>query len=102
MRRALISDIHGNLEALEVVLDDIKVDAKELKMAENLVDMMFEEFEPDAFKDEYREALMERIEAKVQGKEITEAPVPEQARVIDLMDALKQSLESAKAKRKAS
>jgi DNA end-binding protein Ku len=82
-------------------LDDIKVDAKELKMAESLVDLLFEEFDPKAFKDEYREALMERIEAKVQGQELRAAPVPEQTQVIDLMDALKQSLENAK-KKKAS
>jgi DNA end-binding protein Ku len=80
-------------------LDDIKVDAKELKMAESLVDLLFEKFDPTEFKDEYREALMQRIEAKVQGKELVEAPAPEAAKVIDLMDALKQSLENAKKKK---
>jgi DNA end-binding protein Ku len=80
-------------------LYDLKVDPKELKMAESLVDLMFEEFDPSAFKDEYREALMDRIEAKVQGKELREAPVPEERKVIDLMDALKQSLEQAKRKK---
>lgn len=83
-------------------LDDITVDERELKMAESLVDLLSEEFDPKKYHDEYRAALLERIEAKVQGKELIEAPVPEQTRVIDLMDALKQSLENAKAKKKAS
>ncbi len=82
-------------------LDDIKVDSRELKMAESLVELLSEEFEPERYHDEYRQALMERIEAKVQGKELIDAPVAEQTRVIDLMDALKQSLENAK-KKKAS
>jgi DNA end-binding protein Ku len=80
-------------------IDDISVDAKELKMAESLVDLLSEEFDPTSFKDEYREALLERIEAKAQGKELREAPVAEQAKVIDLMDALKASLEAAKKKK---
>jgi DNA end-binding protein Ku len=82
-------------------VEDIKVDPKELKMAESLVDLLSEDFEPGEFKDEYREKLLEMIEAKAQGKELTEAPVPEQTRVIDLMDALKASLDAAK-KKKAS
>jgi DNA end-binding protein Ku len=81
-------------------LGDVNVDERELKMAESLVDLMMEEFEPAKYKDEYREALLERIEAKVAGKELREAPVPEQVKVIDLMDALKQSLEQAKQQRK--
>jgi DNA end-binding protein Ku len=88
-------------EAEVTGMDDIKVDAKELKMAESLVDLLSEEFDPSAFKDEYRVALIDRIEAKAQGQEIREAPVPETAKVIDLMDALKASLEAAK-KKKAS
>lgn len=82
-------------------LEDIKVDERELKMAESLVDLLSEEFHPEMYKDEYRQALLDRIESKVAGKELHAAPVPEQTRVIDLMDALKASLENAK-KKKAS
>jgi len=54
-------------------------------------------FAPEEYQDEYRVALMQRVEAKLQGHQITEAPAaPEPGRVIDLMEALKQSLEAAK------
>jgi DNA end-binding protein Ku len=84
-------------EAEDMKLGKVKVDDKELKMALSLVDMLSGPFEPELYQDEYRIALMERVEAKLQGREITEAPTaPEPGRVIDLMEALKQSLEAAK------
>mgnify|MGYP003348635056 CR=1 FL=1 len=80
-------------------LDNVSVEDRELKMAESLVDLMKTDFDPAQYKDEYREALMSRIEAKVQGQELRAAPVAEQTQVIDLMDALRQSLEAAKSKK---
>lgn len=81
-------------------LDTVKVDEKELKMANSLIEMLEEEFDPSQYQDEYRKALMERIEAKVAGKEVQHAPEVAPTRVVDLMEALKQSLEEAKKKRK--
>jgi DNA end-binding protein Ku len=84
-----------------VALEDVQVEERELKMAETLVDYMSEEFDPQKYKDAYREALLGRIEDKVAGRQLVEAPVPEQVQVVDLMEALRQSLEQAKQQRKA-
>lgn len=83
--------------------EDVKVSPAELKMAENLVDMMAMEFEPDDFKDEYKEAVMKVVRAKVEGREdLVEAPeVETETTVVDLMSALKASVERAKAGEKA-
>ena len=81
----------------DLKLGNVKVDDKELKMALSLIDMLSGPFEPEEYQDEYREALMQRIEAKLQGKQITEQPATPEPRVIDLFDALKASLEQAKA-----
>ena len=79
--------------------DDMKVSAAELKMAENLVEMMATAFEPEDFKDEYKEAVLKVVRAKVEGREdLVEAPEAEaETTVVDLMAALKASVERAKA-----
>ena len=69
---------------------DVTISDRELDLAYALVDAMEEPFEPDKYKDEYREALMEVIQAKLQGVEIEEAPVG------DLMAALRASVEAVK------
>jgi DNA end-binding protein Ku len=79
------------------VPEDVKVSPAELKMAENLVGMMAADFEPEEYKDEYKQAVLKLVEAKVQKKEIIEAPEPEaETTVVDLMSALKASVEKAK------
>ena len=79
------------------VPEDVKVSPAELKMAENLVGMMATAFEPQEYKDEYKQAVLKLVEAKVQKKEIIEAPEPEaETTVVDLMSALKASVEKAK------
>lgn len=80
-------------------LSDVKVEDKELKMATSLVEMLEEKFDPAQYEDEYRKAIMERIEAKVEGKEVQHAPEAAPAKVVDLMEALKKSLEEAKKKK---
>ena len=77
--------------------EDVKVSPAELKMAENLVNMMATEFEPDEYKDEYKEAVLKVVEAKVEKREVIEAPEPEaETTVVDLMSVLKASVEKAK------
>ena len=77
--------------------DDVKVSPAEIKMAENLVGMMAMKFEPDEFKDEYKKAVMEVVEAKIENRQVIEAPEPEaETTVVDLMSALKASVEKAK------
>ena len=66
-------------------------------MAENLVNMMATEFDPSEFKDEYKQAVLKLVEAKVEKRQIIEAPEPEaETTVVDLMSALKASVEKAK------
>ncbi|PYL16454.1 MAG: Ku protein [Verrucomicrobia bacterium] len=81
---------------------------KEMDMAKALIDSMSAKWNPEKYRDDYREALMEVIEEKVEagGKEIEEKPKPKKAptKVIDLVSVLQQSLEKtggAKKKTKA-
>ena len=71
-----------------------EVSAEELQMAKTLIGAMVKEFEPERYKDEYREKLWQIINGKIQGKEVT-APQESVVNVIDLMEALKQSLSQA-------
>lgn len=68
---------------------------QELKMAEQLIGNLTEEFQPEKYKDEYRANLEKIIAAKMKGKKVTlkESAEPEMTGVIDLMDRLKESLE---------
>src|SRR5262245_37151290 len=74
----------------------VSVKAGELDLAERLIsELANEEFQPDKYHDEYRGRVLAVIEQKIQGHEITSvAPQAQQHEVIDLMDALKKSLES--------
>ena len=67
-------------------------------MARSLVESMAGDFEPEQYTDDYREALEAVIEAKVEGREIveTEEPQPNAGNVVDLMSALRASVEAAK------
>ena len=72
----------------------------ELAMAKQLVSAMTGEFEPENYRDEYREALMKVIEAKMEGHEAVVAePVEETGNLIDLMAALEASVKATKAAR---
>ena len=72
---------------------DLKVSERELKMARQLIESLTDTFDPSKYKDEYREKVLELIEAKADGQEITVAPeAPEPAKVPDLMAALEASL----------
>lgn len=69
---------------------------KELELATSLVESLAAEFAPEKYKDTYRENLLGMIRAKVEGQEVVETPAPQMAPVIDIMEALKRSLEVAK------
>jgi DNA end-binding protein Ku len=84
----------------EKELPEVKVSAKELQMAFSLIDLMSDKFEPEQYHDEYRQALASMIEAKLQGAELVEAPAPARGKVVDLMSALKASVEAAKGKQR--
>jgi DNA end-binding protein Ku len=78
---------------------DVDVSKKELDMAFTLIDLMTEEFDPEQYKDEYREALMKVIEDKLEGVETEAAVVASPAKVTDIMSALKKSVAAAKKRR---
>ena len=69
-----------------------EVSDSELAMAKTLIGAMVREFEPAAYKDEYQARLWEIINQKIQGKEITVPQENNEATVIDIMEALQQSL----------
>jgi DNA end-binding protein Ku len=79
-----------------------KVDPKQLKMAESLIDLLADSFDPSNYHDEFRETLKSLIEAKAQGQPVTESPTEEPAKVIDLMEALRRSVEAAKGQKRKS
>jgi DNA end-binding protein Ku len=75
-----------------------KVRANEVDMAKSLIQNLTEPWKPEAYKDEYREALMDIVERKAAGQPIEAPAAAAPARVVDLMDALKASVEAAKKK----
>src|SRR5258705_2622991 len=79
---------------------------REMNMAKSLIDSMSAKWHPEKYKDDYREALMEVIEEKVEagGKEIEEKPkkAPKPTKVIDLVSVLQKSLEQTGGARKRS
>ncbi|MFI5371255.1 MAG: Ku protein [Candidatus Eisenbacteria bacterium] len=74
--------------------EDAKLKPGEMELAQRLVnELSSESFKPEKYSDEYRVRVLEVVEAKVEGKEVTSlAPQAQRTQVIDLMDALKQSL----------
>ncbi|NUW46450.1 non-homologous end joining protein Ku [Nonomuraea rhodomycinica] len=85
----------------EFLEEDIEVRPQELKMAESLITTMESDFDPTEYRDAYREALQQVIEAKVEGREVV---APQEAEeeggpAVDLMAALRASVEAAKRER---
>ena len=76
-----------------------EVSEEEMEMARALIEMLEEPFDPEKYKDQYREALMTIINAKLEGQEVAtpEAAAPQPA--VDLMAALRASVEAAKARK---
>jgi DNA end-binding protein Ku len=86
---------------LEDVLpeDKQKVATKEVEMAEQLIDSLTTEFDPSAYRDEYREELLALIERKAEGKDVLTAPEveePQPTKAPDLMAALEESIAAVK------
>ncbi len=78
-----------------------EVSEEEMEMARALIEMLEEPFDPEKYKDQYREALMTIINAKLEGQEVAtpEAAAPQPA--VDLMAALRASVEAAKARKES-
>jgi DNA end-binding protein Ku len=79
----------------EMDLDKTKITDRELEMALTLIDLLRKPFDPEEYTDHYREALGQVIEAKLEGREVVTSPAAREAKVIDLADALRRSVEAA-------
>ena len=77
--------------------DTSAVKPKELELAKTLVQSLEAPFEPEKYKDDYRQNLQAMIKAKVEGKEVVETAAPtHKAPVIDILEALKMSIAEGK------
>src|SRR5262245_20093582 len=83
--------------------ENAKLSDKEIELGASLIENMSDGFNPDKYRDEYRERVQAMLDEKSKGGEVTiTAPeAPQRAQIIDLMQALKQSIEKAKPKQKA-
>jgi DNA end-binding protein Ku len=75
-----------------------KIRGGEMELAQQLIDgLTNDDFKPDQYADEYRQRVLDMINRKVEGQEVTvAAPAPPRAQVVDLMEALKESLAKRK------
>jgi DNA end-binding protein Ku len=71
---------------------DVHVKPQEIKLAEQLIETLSEDFKPQQYHDTFQDQLRELVQAKQKGKTLTERSAPRRAKVIDMMDALKKSL----------
>jgi DNA end-binding protein Ku len=81
----------------DVLDEQAQVRPQEVRMARSLIESLSSDFEPGEFQDTYRAALEELVAKKVQGEEITYSEEAEPSKVVDLMEALRASVEAAKA-----
>lgn len=78
---------------------NVNLQENELKMAVNLINSLSSNFQPEKYSDTYRQGLMEIIQAKIAGEEIAAPAKPEAGKVVDLMEALKASIDLAREER---
>src|SRR5690606_35589590 len=81
----------------EVPIEEVEVKEAELQLAKQLIEQASSDtFEPAAYRDEVRDKMMALIQRKVEGEDISVAPAAQpEHKIIDLMEALKASLNAA-------
>ena len=82
-------------------IPETDISDRELKIADQLIDSLTVDWDPERYEDTYREQVLDLIKRKAEGVEIVVPDAPKQAKVVDLMAALEASLESARGSRKA-
>jgi DNA end-binding protein Ku len=94
----LLETLHypDEIRERDVSVPDVLVNERELAVAATLVDALEEPFDPSKYHDRYREALLELIKAKTEGREVVVPEAGEVAPVTDLMAALRASIEVAR------
>ena len=88
-------------EEIDDAVGETQVEEPELEMARQLVASLVGEFDPEEFVNEYRGELKAMLEAKLAGEEIVAPEQPEPAKVVDLMEALKESVAQARKQKDA-
>lgn len=83
------------LSGIEELDANPEVNPDELQLASQLIESITKPFHPEEFADNYKTALLDIVKAKAEGKEIVEPPEVETGKVINLMDALKSSLQKS-------
>ncbi len=90
-----------DIKEIPVEYDKPKVTDEELSMAQTLIKSMESPFEPEKYKDEFREKLKSLISDKIAGKQVVAAKEEKPGVILDLMEALKASVKSANDKKPA-
>ncbi len=88
-------------QSLDGDIGTAKLQKAEVEMATSLVDNLSEPFKPEKYDDQYRKELLELIRAKAEGQPLPEPQEEEGGEVVDLMAALRESVEKTKKQRKA-
>ncbi|MDQ7848723.1 MAG: Ku protein [Armatimonadota bacterium] len=96
MSTLFYADEVRRLEEVEELRGEVKIHPNERKMAMQLIEGLSGEFRLEEFRDEYREKLLRVLQAKAEGQAVAAAPAPRPEKVVDLMDALRRSLELAR------
>src|SRR5882724_2553075 len=95
------AEIRGMEQVEELNSVPSKVKPEEIKLAKQVIETFEAPLNLKDYKDEYREGLQEIIDAKIEGKEVVAREVEAPPKVVNLMEALKRSLDSVSAKKKA-
>ena len=97
----LVADVYSQAE-IEEAVEETTVKAPELALAQQVIESLAGEFDPSSLQSDYRRDLKALLEAKLAGEEIAIAPEQEEeAPTVDLMEALRRSVEEAKSAKQA-
>jgi DNA end-binding protein Ku len=97
----LAEDVRSQAE-IEEAVEETEVRDAELDLARQVIESLASDFEPEELQSEYRRDLRAMLEAKLAGEEIARPePLPEEAPVVDLMEALRKSVAEASKSKKA-
>lgn len=86
----------NEIQAIPIATTKPEVSKPEIDMAKAMIDSMTKEFEPSQYHDEYQERLRDAIETKIAGKQIISSDTSTPTNVIDIMEAMKKTVEMAK------
>jgi DNA end-binding protein Ku len=89
-----------NPQSLDGDIGATRVQKAEVEMAKSLVENLSDTFKPEKYDDQYRKELLDLIKAKAKGQPLPEPVEEQEAEVVDLMAALRESVERTTKKRK--